>query len=55
MPTKGGDKEYLERVDLSQSQGAFHEKLDKNKKVNRANEKRRARMVEKKKAKRKKK
>lgn len=52
IPTKGGDKEYLDQIDLQQSQGAFHEKLDKNKKVNRAEEKRRARRVEKKKAKR---
>lgn len=55
METKGGDKEYLDQVDLNQSQGAFHEKLDKNKKVNRAEEKRRARRVEKKKARRKRK
>lgn len=54
IPTKGGDKEYLERIDLNQSQGAFHEKLDKNKKVNRAEERRRARRLEKKQAKRKK-
>jgi len=40
---------------LQKSQGAFHEKLDKNKKVNRAQERRRERMIEKKKAKRKKK
>ncbi len=29
-----GDKPYLPEVDLKQSKGAFHEKLDKNKKVN---------------------
>ncbi|MFK7937273.1 MAG: DEAD/DEAH box helicase [Saprospiraceae bacterium] len=54
IPTKGGDKEYLDKIDLNMSQGAFHEKLDKNKKVNRANEKRQARKIEKRKAKRKK-
>lgn len=53
IPTKGGDKEYLEQIDLTQSQGAFHEKLDKNKKVNRRQEQRRARQIEKRKARRK--
>lgn len=55
IPSKGGDKEYLDKIDLNQSQGAFHEKLDKNKKINRAEERRRARRIEKKKAKRKRK
>ncbi len=48
-------KNYLPKHSLKGSGGAFHEKLDKNKKVNRAQQKRRARMEEKKKARRKKK
>ncbi len=48
-------KNYLPKHSLKDSGGAFHEKLEKNKKVNRAQQKRRARMEEKKKARRKKK
>ena len=48
-------KNYLPQHSLKQSKGAFHQKQSKNMKVNRAQEKRRARMTEKKKAKRKKK
>ena len=51
----GGDKFYYRAADMSKSKGAFHEKLDKNKKVNRAKEKRQARMAEKKKSRRRKK
>jgi len=47
----GGDKFYYQAPKLN-SKGAFHEKLDKNKKVNRAKEKRQARMAEKKKSRR---
>ncbi len=47
-------KNYLPSPDMSQSQGAFHEKKLKNTKVNRANEKRIARRREKQKARRKK-
>jgi ATP-dependent RNA helicase RhlE len=47
----GGDKFYYKAPKLN-SKGAFHEKLDKNKKVNRAKEKRQARMAEKKKSRR---
>ena len=51
----GGDKQYLTVPSLKKSKGAFHEKKAKNVKVNRANERRMARRVEKKKARRKKK
>ena len=51
----GGDKPYLKEPKLHASKGAFHEKLDKNKKVNRAQEKRMARLKEKQRSKRKKK
>ncbi len=54
IPTSAGDINYLPKVNLS-SQGAFHDKKDKNKKTNRAHLRRRARAVEKKKARRKKK
>ena len=50
----GGDKNYLKLPSMN-SQGAFHEKKEKNKKVNRANEKRQARLLEKKRSGRKKK
>jgi ATP-dependent RNA helicase RhlE len=43
----GGDKFYYRAPTLN-SKGAFHQKLDKNLKVNRAKEKRQARMAEKK-------
>ena len=48
-------KNYLPKHSLKNSKGAFHQKLAKNTKVNRAQERRKARMNEKKKAKRKKK
>ncbi|MCB0651486.1 MAG: DEAD/DEAH box helicase [Saprospiraceae bacterium] len=51
----GGDKHYLKAPSLKNSKGAFHDKKAKNLKVNRAQEKRRARLKEKKKSKRKKK
>ena len=51
----GGDKNYLRQTDISKSRGAFHEKLAKNQKVNRAQEKRNARKAEKRSARRKKK
>lgn len=51
----GGDKSYYKPTTLKGSKGAYHKKLDKNMKVNRAQEKRQARMAEKKKARRKKK
>ena len=47
-----GDKNYFKVATLKNSKGAFHEKLEKNMKVNRAKEKRQARMAEKKKARR---
>ncbi len=47
----GGDKFYYQAPKLN-SKGAFHKKLDKNMKVNRAKEKRQARMAEKKKSRR---
>jgi len=50
----GGDKDYL-GAKMKTSRGAFHDKKEKNKKVNRAQEKRMARKAQKKKAKRKKK
>jgi len=50
----GGDKDYL-GAKKKTSKGAFHDKKEKNKKVNRAQEKRMARKAQKKKAKRKKK
>ena len=50
-----GDKHYLQNATLKGSQGAFHDKLDKNKKVNRAKEKRMARKKEKQRSGRKKK
>jgi len=55
IPESEGDKHYFKPATLSNSQGAFHEKKLKNQKVNRAKEKRQARMTEKKKARRKKK
>lgn len=55
IPKMGGDKNYLPKVNMSKSQGAFHEKKAKNMKVNLAHLKRKARADEKKKAKRKKK
>ena len=48
-------KNYLPQHSLKNSKGAFHQKQAKNMKVNRAQDKRRARMEEKKKARRKKK
>ncbi|MEM6966170.1 MAG: DEAD/DEAH box helicase [Bacteroidota bacterium] len=51
----GGDKSYYQPSTLKGSKGAYHKKLDKNLKVNRAKEKRQARMAEKKKARRRKK
>ena len=54
IPSSAGDINYLPKIKLN-SAGAFHEKSDKNKKVNRAHLKRKARLTEKKKAKRKKK
>ena len=54
-PQLGGDKHYFKAPSIKHSKGAFHEKKDKNKKVNLAHEKRTARLNEKKKAKRKKK
>ena len=54
-PQMAGDKHYFKAPTLKHSKGAFHEKKDKNKKVNMAHEKRMARLKEKKKAKRKKK
>ena len=54
-PQMAGDKHYFKVTNLKHSKGAFHEKKDKNKKVNLAHEKRTARLNEKKKAKRKKK
>jgi ATP-dependent RNA helicase RhlE len=54
IPASAGDINYLPTINLS-SEGAFHEKSDKNKKVNQAHLKRKARLLEKKKAKRKKK
>ncbi len=54
IPSSAGDIHYLPSVDMD-SQGAFHEKSDKNKKVNRAHIKRKARLIEKSKARRKKK
>lgn len=50
----GGDKDYLGSKKKT-TQGAFHDKKEKNMKVNRAHEKRMARKAEKKKSKRKKK
>ncbi|MGK0362983.1 MAG: ATP-dependent RNA helicase RhlE [Saprospiraceae bacterium] len=50
----GGDKDYL-GAKRKTSKGAFHDKKEKNMKVNRAQEKRMARKLEKKKSKRKKK
>lgn len=47
-------KNYLPKLDLSKSKGAFHSKKKKNTKVNRANEKRLARRREKQNARRKK-
>jgi len=44
---KAGDKHYLKEATIRHSQGAFHDKLDKNKKVNLAEEKRAARRKEK--------
>ena len=55
IPTKGGDKNYLKEHSLKNSKGAFHEKKAKNQKVNLANQKRRARQLQKQKARRKKK
>ena len=43
-----GDKNYLSGPNLDKSQGAFHERKLKNQKVNRAQEKRQARMEQKK-------
>ncbi len=37
VPRKGGDINYLVRLNFKDSQGAFHEKKDKNKKVNLGN------------------
>jgi len=51
----GGDKFYYKNPNISNSKGAFHQKLEKNKKVNRAKEKRQARMAEKRSARRRKK
>lgn len=55
IPSMGGDKNYLGGTQLTQTQGAFHDKKEKNKKVNRAKEKRMARMREKQNARRRKK
>ena len=52
IPDKGGNKRYLPVTTIKDSKGAFHDKKEKNMKVNRAQEKRRARQVEKKKARR---
>lgn len=54
IPTSAGDINYLPSVNMD-SQGAFHSKKEKNKKVNQAHLRRRARTIEKKKARRKKK
>ena len=51
---QGGDKDYL-GAKKKTTKGAFHDKKEKNMKVNRAHEKRMARKAEKKKSKRKKK
>jgi ATP-dependent RNA helicase RhlE len=51
----GGDKHYLRAPSLKGSKGAFHEKKAKNLKVNRAQERRKARQLEKKQSTRKKK
>jgi len=51
----GGDKSYFKPASMKHSKGAFHQKLEKNMKVNLAKEKRQARMEEKKKARRRKK
>lgn len=54
IPRSAGDINYLPKINMG-SKGAFHEKKEKNKKVNLAHLKRRARATEKKKARRKKK
>lgn len=54
IPNSAGDINYLPSLNLD-SKGAFHDKKEKNKKVNLAHLKRKARTLEKKKAKRKKK
>ena len=54
IPRLGGDKNYLQPADMKSTKGAYHEKKDKNKKVNLAHEKRTARKMEKQKARRKK-
>ncbi len=54
IPRSAGDINYLPKINLG-SKGAFHEKKEKNKKVNLAHLKRRARATQKKKARRKKK
>lgn len=53
-PQMAGNKHYFKAPTIKHSKGAFHEKKDKNKKVNMAHEKRMARLKEKKKARRKK-
>ena len=55
QPQSLGDKHYFKPATLKDSQGAFQTKKLKNQKVNRANEKRRARKLQKRSAKRKKK
>lgn len=54
IPRSAGDINYLPKINLG-SKGAFHDKKEKNKKVNRAHLKRKARVTQKKKARRKKK
>ena len=54
-PQSLGDKHYFKAATLKNSQGAFQERSRKNQKVNRAQEKRRARKLQKRSAKRKKK
>ncbi len=55
IPRLGGDKNYLRKDDVSNSKGAYHQKKEKNMKVNRAQEKRNARKAEKRSARRRKK
>lgn len=52
IPRKAGDKPYYKEVTIKASGGAYHEKKAKNLKVNRAQERRDARKLEKKNAKR---
>jgi len=54
-PHSAGDKAYFKPATLKSSQGAYQDKLAKNLKVNRAQEKRKARKLQKRSAKRKKK